>query len=252
MDNDKRRYTNLPKRASSRHTSQVHRPCSFVNAAPVPGPSASSLFVRRDAPATNVWHLIKVLKRPQKISNRRTEGSRSIVSVIFPLPSYVDIVRAPGVSYSTTTRTSSGPQVRICIVGRPEEQINETFPSKNDCYDAHEKREKHTWGWKTPGVAPLVWPFAPQRQPSLLPSGPPRCRFCHRLLVQDASAAGAAYGLRTEGQRPTHCSHSCCQPAANTKHLCASAITSAEFWGSETANAKHGGQYLILSSCKTV
>lgn len=73
-------------------------------------------------------------------------------------------------------------------------------------------REKRTWGRRTPGAAPLAWPFAPRQSPSWAPSGPPRRRSCRWLPVPDASAAvaAAAYELKTD---------SLFTVTASTKHL---------------------------------
>lgn len=53
------------------------------------------------------------------------------MSIKLPLSSRVEAVWDPRGSYSTATRTSSAPHVRICIVVRPEE--NKDFPLRLNC-----------------------------------------------------------------------------------------------------------------------
>lgn len=52
------------------------------------------------------------------------KGLRSVVSIIFPLAPWVEVVNVPCVpsSASPTSNPLSGPEVRVCSGGRPGEQ----------------------------------------------------------------------------------------------------------------------------------
>lgn len=99
--------------------------------------------------------------------NRWAKDSRSVVSIIFSLSSKVHVVRHPSVSYSTATRTSSAPQLRICIVAWPEDN-NERFSKKTQILflcKSHQFVRNILWDGKFLGLLLLLGLSLPKSSP---------------------------------------------------------------------------------------